>query len=205
MSDDGNGPLGETITTLALVDGGVLADMSSALSGGWYPTDEADVTQRALLVAAARLRLYARRDRCGWTLTTTSEAREEVLGAQADADWAAGVIPLVDNFVDAPPEGDLEALIAVYREEESLDEVQADVLAHAVLYRQIDVVISRTPRSYRHNREHDLPTGLEIIDPVEAVRRLAIADGEVPVANPPAGSLLSMSEPWWIPAPEVDW
>jgi hypothetical protein len=177
----------------------VLADISSVLSGGWYPADEPDPELREMLVAAARLRFYARRERCGWTLATTAKVRHQVVGRQGDRDWAAGLIPAVDGFIDSPPARDFDSLVVMLTQS-GMEPLDADVLAHAVLYRQIDVVVSRHPRQYRHNRVGDLPAGLEIIDPVEAAQRLAIGVGEKPVAAPPNGSLLSMAEPWWIPA-----
>src|SRR5262245_39652037 len=184
-----------SVSTFALLDGGVMTDVATALSGPWTPAREADVVRRARLVDAARLRLYGELDRSGWYLCTTQRVRDAL---PTDIhDWVAGLIPAVDGFEDAPAGDDLAALRREFMEQQGLTETAADALAHAVLFEPIRLLISNDPRAYKHARENDLPARLEIIDPSEAVTRLAIIAGEEPLTPPPEG-VLPPGEPWWI-------
>jgi hypothetical protein len=182
--------------TVALVDAGVVRDMASALTGLWVP-DAEDYPERAEeLVAAARLRLYGDRERSGWLLLTTRQARDAAL-RRGDADWSVGMIPAAEDLEEAPPPAEVDALIALYRREEKLDAESARTLATALLFEPVGLVITRLPRAMRHQRAGDLPGRLEIIDPFEAVERLEIAPDEKPRRPPP--NRADDGHAWWVP------
>lgn len=182
---------------VALVDPGVLRDITSSLTGLWRPGDETDDARRAELCAAARLRLYADSDR-GWLLLTTQQARDGV-DKREDADWTAGFVPAVESFEDGALAAEVDSLARLYHEDDGLDGEAARTLAVAVLCTDVRYLVTRTPSAFKHQREHDLPERLEIIDAIEAVNHLHIAPGEPPVVGPLAGSLLAEGEPWWVP------
>jgi hypothetical protein len=182
--------------TIALVDAGVVRDMASALTGLWVPAAE-DYPERAEeLVAAARVRLYGDRERSGWLLLTTRQARDAAL-RRGDADWSVGMIPAAEDLEEAPPPAEIDALIALYRREEKLDAESARTLATALLFEPIGLVITRLPRAMRHQRAGDLPGRLEIVDPFEAVERLEIAPDEKPRRPPP--NRAEDGHEWWVP------
>jgi hypothetical protein len=182
---------------VALVDPGVLRDMASSLTGLWQPGDESDDERRAELCAAARLRLYADSDR-GWLLLTTQQARDGV-DKREDADWTAGFVPAVESFDDGAIPAEIDSLARLYHDDEGLDGEAARTLAVAVLCTDVRYLVTRSPSAFRHQREHDLPERLEIIDAVEAVNHVHIAPGEPPTVGPLPGSLLAEGEPWWVP------
>lgn len=185
--------------TVALVDAGVVRDIASALTGLWVPSAE-DYPERAEeMVAAARVRLYGDRERSGWLLLTTRQARDAAL-RRGDADWSVGMIPAAEDLEEAPPPAEIDALIALYRREEKLDAESARTLSTALLFEQIGLVITRVPRVMRHQRAGDLPARLEIIDPFEAVDRLEIARGEQPRRSPPERQEQSRQDEWWVPS-----
>lgn len=184
---------------VALLDGSVLRDMATALSGLWLPVTELDHRRTADLVAAARLRLYATRDRAGWYLVTTQAAATVTL-RRGRADWSVGMLPVAEEFEDAPPAAEVEALVEHYRHEQRLTSDAARTLATALLFEPVRLVVSRDPRAYRHARAGDLPARLEVVDARDAVDRLAIAPGERPGVPLPAGSMLERGAAWWLVA-----
>jgi hypothetical protein len=184
---------------VVLVDAGVVRDMAATLTGLWDPGRETDPARAAEMVAAARTRLYGDRDRSGWTLLTTRSAADSAL-KRGDADWSVGMIAVIDEFEDAPPEADVSSLASLYRREEGIDAEAAETLATAVLWEPVSIVISRLPRGFRHGREGDLPARLELLDARQAEERLEIGVGEPPQVSLPIGSMLAESTPWWVPA-----
>lgn len=182
---------------VALLDPGVLRDVASSLTGLWRPDDEPDATRRAELAAAARLRLYADSEH-GWALLATQQGRDDV-DARGDSDWSAGFVVSVEALDDGPAPAEVDALEQLYRHDEGLDGEAARTLAVAVLCKPVRYLVTRSPSAFRHQREHDLREGLEIIDAVEAVNHLHVAPGEPPVAGPLPGSLLADADPWWVP------
>lgn len=185
--------------TVVLLEPGVVRDVAHALSGLWRPEDEGVGGRRDQLVAAARLRLYgSAADRSGWFLTTTSAAHQRA-EARGDVEWSAGFIPALDRYEDAPPKVDIDAMVGVLRGESRLDAEAATTLALGLLCEPVGMVVARDPASYRHNRAHDLPERLRIVDAIDAVRSLGLQVGEPPAVPPPVGSALAASEPWWVP------
>jgi len=182
---------------VALLDTGVLRDIASSLTGLWLPATELDHTRTRELVAAARVRLYADRDRAGWYLVTTRTSAATAT-RRARADWSVGMLAIAEDFDDAPPDAEIAALSDLLRTDDGLAADAARSLAVAVLFEPVTVVITRQPRAYRHGRAGDLPDRLEVIDPVEAVERLEIAAGERPPVSLPVGSMLERGTPWWV-------
>ncbi len=130
---------------VVLVAPDVLRDMAAALGGLWSPGSEEDDELRALLLAAARIRLYADRDRCGWYLVTGAEARDAVLRRE-DADWNVGFVAPIEEFDDAPADADVGALVQLLRhgeEGEHLDAEAATALALAILAEPVTVVVTQ--------------------------------------------------------------
>jgi hypothetical protein len=183
---------------IALLDAGVLRDMATSLSGLWLPATELDRQRAQELVAAARLRLYGDRDRSGWLLMTTRAAARVAL-RRGNADWSVGMVPVVEDFDDAPPEAEVAALAQLYRGEQ-LSADAATTLAAAVLVEHVNLVVTREPRAYRHDRAGDLPSRLEVVDVVRATDRLDIVPGEQPAVSLPVGSMLERGSAWWVPA-----
>lgn len=187
---------------VVLVAPDVLRDMAAALGGLWSPDAEEDPERRDLLVAAARIRLYADRDRCGWYLVSGAEARDAVLRRE-DADWNVGFVAPIEEFDDAPAEADLAALVQLLRhggEGEHLDAEAATSLALAILTEPVTIVVTREPRAYRHQRVDDLPRRLQLLTPAEVVERLELGTGEQPPDPVPTWNLLSQGPAWWVPA-----
>lgn len=187
---------------VVLVAPDVLRDMAAALGGLWSPGSEEDDELRALLLAAARIRLYADRDRCGWYLVTGAEARDAVLRRE-DADWNVGFVAPIEEFDDAPADADVGALVQLLRhgeEGEHLDAEAATALALAILAEPVTVVVTRDPRAYRHQRVDDLPRRLRLLSPAEVVDLLEIGVGEQPPDPVPSWNLLSQGPAWWVPA-----
>jgi hypothetical protein len=181
---------------VALVDLGIVRDIASSLTGLWLPATELDPDRSRALVAAARLRLYATRDRAGWYVLTTRSAAATVL-RRGRADWSVGMLPVAEDFDDAPPAAEVASLSELYREA-GLPPDAASTLAVAVLLEPVTLVVTREPRVYRHDRAGDLPPRLDVIDVFEAVDRLDIAPGEVPTVTPPPGSMLERGSAWWV-------
>jgi hypothetical protein len=184
---------------VALVDVGVLRDMASALTGLWLPATELEQGRAEQLLAAARLRLYGDRNRSGWYLITGRHASDIVL-RRGNADWSVGLLPVAENFDDAPPQAEIAALADFYRRHASLTVDAAHTLALAVLLEPVTLVVARQPRAFKHQRVGDLPPRLEVVDPVEAVERLEIEPGEEPPVSLPAGSMLARGAAWWVTA-----
>lgn len=180
-----------------LLDAGVMRDMADSLDGRWEPSREPDPVERENLLAAARLRLYGERDRCGWYLVTYREARAAGLN-RGDANWSVGFVPDVATFDDAPSRDDVEALLRLYLGS-GIEPELAVGLAHAVLYEPVEAIVTTQPRLLRHGREFDLPERLQVFTAPEAFAELGIAKGEAPGHVPPPGSPLASVDPWWIP------
>jgi hypothetical protein len=189
--------LASEATAVALVEPGVLRDMSTALSGTWRPTTEAEEQRRAALLAAARLRLYADHER-GWVLVTSQQARDE-LSVNGDTSWSVGFVPAVESFDDAPLADDVDGLTRVLCEGEVLPPESARTLALAILTDHVSMLVAAEPASFRHQRSHDLPERLEIVSAVEAIERLELRPGEAPVVGPPPSSNLTEGDAWWVP------
>jgi hypothetical protein len=184
---------------VVLVEPGVVRDMAAALTGFWDPSLEDHPERAEELVAAARLRLYGDRDRSGWLLVVTGQGHASA-AKRGDADWSVGMLPVAEDFDDAPPPGEVDALVAQYRREQGLDAEAARTLALAVLFEPVDLLVCRLPRVFRHERRGDLPARLTLLDVFEAVERLGIARGEKPILSLPIGSALESAEPWWVPS-----
>ena len=186
---------------VALMDVGVVRDMASALTGLWLPATELDSTRAEELLAAARLRLYGDRDRSGWYLVTSRHAADTVL-RRGNADWSVGLLPVAEDFDDAPPSAEIAALADFYRHDAGLSADASHTLALAVLFEPMTLVVARSPRALRHQRGGDLPARLEVVDPREAVARLELEPGELPPVSLPGGSMLARGAAWWISADE---
>lgn len=184
-------------STVALLDPEVLSDLAAALSGSWRPSAEADATRRGELLAAALLRLYAEHER-GWFLVATTIGHRPLPADEATA-WSAGFIPPLDSFEDAPTPSDVTGLAGLLERDDGLDPGRADTLALAVLCDPVSLLVTREPRAYRHQRTHDVPGRLEIVDAAAAVARLGLAPGTMPFAPPAPGTALAEGEPWWVP------
>jgi hypothetical protein len=182
---------------VVLIDAGVARDMASALTGVWTPESGRNRARTEELVAAARLRLYGDRDRSGWYLMTTRPGAEAAR-KRGDADWSVGMLPVAEELEDAPAPAEVAALAEMYRRDQRVPADGAYSLALAVLYGPVDMLVTRMPRSFRHQREGDLPSRLEVLDPNEAVERLEIAPGERPMVSLPIGSMLDRSDPFWL-------
>jgi hypothetical protein len=182
---------------VVLVDAGVVRDMASALTGVWTPDTGRNRERSADLVAAARLRLYGDRTRSGWCLLTTRPGADAAL-RRGDADWSVGMLPVAEEFEDAPAPAEVAALAEMYAREQGVAPDAAYSLALAVLYPPIEMLVARLPRAFRHQREGDLPARLEVLDPGEAVDRLEIAPGERPLVALPIGSMLDRTDPFWL-------
>lgn len=183
---------------VVLVAPEVLRDMAAALGGLWAPEAELDQARRDLLVAAARIRLYADRDRCGWYLVTGHDAREAVLRRE-DADWSVGFVADLESFDDAPALADVEALVSLFRADEHIEAEAATALALAILCDQVTVVVAHDPRAFKHQRDADLPERLRVLTPAEVVSELEIGVGEEPPDPVPDWSMLASGDPWWVP------
>jgi hypothetical protein len=173
-----------------LLDRAVVADVARALDGRWRPDDEADPDRRALLVAAARLRIYADRDTVGWYLAAPPGV---VHGSVGDA-WAVAFLRDVATLDDAPPQPDVDGLASLYRES-GLAAEAAEVLAWAVLSEPVVYLVATDRRAYRHSRDHDLPARLRIVEVGEAVDLLELVPGQRPDVAPAQGAV---SGEWWI-------
>ncbi len=171
--------------------------MADALDGRWNPDREPDPVERENLLAAARLRLYGERDRCGWYLVTYREARTAGL-TRGDANWSVGFVPDIAKFDDAPSRDDVDALVRMYVDS-GIEPELAVGLAYAVLYEPVQAIVTTQPRLLRHGREFDLPERLLVFNASEAFAELGITKGEEPGVHLPADSPLSSVEPWWIP------
>jgi hypothetical protein len=182
---------------VVLLDPGILRDVAAALNGLWTPVAEQDDVRRDELVAAARIRLYADRDRRGWLLVTTSPERQALL-ARDRHDWSVGFIAAVEDFDDAPEPAEVAALARLFRSE-GIEAESALSLACAYLMDAVQVVITRDPRQFRHSRDVDLPERLELLDPFEAVTRLEIRPDELPTMPPPGAEAAQGADAWWVP------
>jgi len=191
-------PHPHSISTFMLLEGPVMKDMVDSLSGSWSPGIEPDVVRRSRLVDAARLRLYGEIDRSSWYLCTT-KAVHDSLPHQGHGGWVVSLVATIDSYDDSPAEDDVASLTAAYVDDQGLDPESADVLAHAVLYEPVRYLVTNDVRSYRHNRDHDLPGRLEIITPADAVGMLNLIEGEEPLSEPPPDWPTADVGAWWIP------
>ncbi len=179
---------------VAILDRAVLLLMEEALTGSWTPDKEADDGRRAALVAAAQLRLYGDRDGRGWFLLTTVTARAGM--GTDDESWTIGFIPPIESFEDAPTADDVAGQRALF---DGLDHDAGRTLAAALLTPAVTVVVTDDVGRYKHQRPHDLPERLEVIDVETAVKRLGITPGEQPFVDIPATHPLAELDPWWVP------
>lgn len=184
---------------VVLLDAGIVHDIACTLTGTWTPESEPDPARRETLLAAARIRIYADRDQYGWYLAATEEARAAAM-SYANTDWSVGFIQDVATIEGAPPADDAIALAKIFGEA-GIQASSALTLAWAVLFDRASYVITTSPDELRHQREHDLPSRLEVVDPVEVVARLGILPGELPIAAPPPGTALGDGAPWWVLEP----
>ncbi len=182
---------------VVLVDAGVLHDIAEALDGTWKPDQISDLGRREELVAAARLRLYADRDRSGWMLLTTHAPREEVL-ANGEHTWSVGFVGAIDDLDDAPAEADLVALETILVSEGVVRE-NAHLLACAYLSEFVRIVVTNDERPYHRSRAEDLPEHLQFMSAGEAVEKLQIAPGEKPPILPPGLEAVDSASAWWVP------
>lgn len=179
------------------MDADVMRAIADALDGRWSPDEESDDTRRRLLVTAARLRLYADRDLCGWALVTYHNARQAAF-SRGGSEWTVGFVGSVENLEDAPREEEVRALARIHGEAGIAAE-SAVALAWAVLTESVDLLVTAEPRSYRHSREMDLPERLKIVTPERALELLRLRPGELPRVPLPPGSRWSDPDGWWIP------
>lgn len=182
---------------VVLVDSGVLHDIAEALDGAWNPDQISDLQRREELIAAARLRLYADRDRSGWMLLTTHAPREEVL-ANGDNAWSVGFVGAIDDLDDAPAEADLDALEKILLSE-GVAPGNAHLLACAYLSAFVRLVVTNDERPYHRSRAEDLPEHLQFMSAGEAVEKLQIAPGEKPPIVPPGFEAVDSTSAWWVP------
>ncbi len=181
---------------VVLLDAGIVHDIACTMSGEWTPESEADPARREALLAAARIRIFDDRDQYGWYLTATEEARSAAM-SYGNADWSVAFIQDVATLDGAPPTDDAVALAKIFREA-GIQSSSALTLAWAVLFDRASYVITASPNDMRHQREHDLPGRLEVLDPIEAMARLGVLPGELPAAAPPPGTPLGGGAHWWI-------
>jgi hypothetical protein len=181
---------------VVMLDAAVVHDIAIALTGDWKPDDEADADRRDQLVAAARLRIFADRDQYGLALTATPDARELAMGYD-NATWSVGFIQDVTAVEGAPPPEDAQALEQILRDE-GIVGASASALAYAILFPSVSYVITPDPADLKHQRAEDRPDRLEIVSPAEAVERLGLVAGELPLVGPPAGTKLDEGPHWWM-------
>ncbi len=119
---------------------------------------------------------------------------------RGDADWSVGYLPVIESFDDSADPADVESLVRLFRQDESIDAESATALAHAILNEHIDIVVTDEPARYKHMRRHDLPPRLEVLDPLELEARLDIGSGEEPAVAVPEGVLSLLGDgAWWVP------
>jgi len=181
---------------VVMLDAGVVHDIALALTGDWQPEDEPDDERRGQLVAAGRLRIFADRDQYGLALTATPDARELAMGYD-NATWSIGFIQDVTALDDAPPADDAAALEQILRDE-GIVGASASALAYAILFPSVSYVITTNPAELKHQRAEDRPDRLEIVSPIDAVERLGLVAGEIPLVGPPLGSKLDEGPHWWM-------
>jgi len=181
---------------VVLLDAGIVHDIATSLTGQWLPELEADPAQRQRMLAAARIRIYGDRDQYGWHLAATADARDAAMG-YANSEWSIGFIQDIASIDGAPPEDDAIGLAKIFQEA-GIQASSALTLAWAVLFDRASYVVTGSPNELQHQREHDLPSRLEVLDPVEVVARLGILPGELPVSSPTPGTLLGDGAPWWV-------
>lgn len=181
---------------VVILDANVVHDIATTLTGDWSPDSVADDVRRAEMIAAARVRLYADRDQYGWYLAATPGSRETAMGYSGAA-WSVGFIQDVATMDGAPPLDDVIALEKIFREA-GIVGASAKSLAYAVLFDRVTYVLTTTPTDLKHQREHDLPTRLAIMSPVEVVDRLQLVAGEEPMLGPPSDSELATGPHWWV-------
>jgi len=179
---------------VALLDRSVLVRIADALGGAWQPGTEPQPDRRRALTDAAQLRLYADRQRSGWLLVTSSAAR---LGlADGPNVWCVGFIPPVESFDGAPSPTDVRAQASLF---DDLDADAAQTLGLALLIPTITRVITTDVGRYKHQRPHDLPDRLRVVEVHDAVAQLAIGPGEAPYLEIPTSQGVAAHEPWWVP------
>jgi len=181
---------------VVLLDAGIVHDMACTLTGEWTPALESDDDQRERMLAAARIRIYGDRDQYGWYLAATASARAATMG-YANSEWSVGFIQDVATIEGAPPADDAAALAKIFQEA-GIQASSALTLAWAVLFDRASYVITSAPNDMHHQREHDLPSRLEVLDPVEVIARLGLLPGELPVSAPAPDTPLGDGDPWWV-------
>ncbi len=180
---------------VAILDRSVLVLIAEALGGTWQPSTEADQERRRMLIDAAQLRLYADRQRSGWLLVTSTAAREALAdGANV---WSVGFIPTVESFDGAPVLAEVRAQASLF---DDLDSDAAGTLGLALLLPTITRVLTTDASRYKHQRPHDLPERLRVIEVRNAVDQLGIKPGEAPYLEIPASQALASHTPWWVPS-----
>ena len=179
---------------VVLLDRPVLQLMATAMDGSWSPTDEPDPDRRATLLDAARLRLYANRQRNGWFLLTTSRARAGL--DHGPGEWTIGFLATLDGFDDAPTTEEMAGQRSLF---DHLDGDAGHDLAAAILTPAVTLVVTTDAHRYKHNREHDLPERLRVVELADAVAMLDLAPGEDPLIDLPSGLIGAETDRWWQP------
>jgi hypothetical protein len=182
---------------VVLLDAGIVHDIATTLSGSWQPAHEDDAGRRAELVAAARLRIFADRDSYGVRLAATPDAREAAM-VYDEAMWSVGFIEDISTTEGAPAADDVAALEQLLTHE-GISSGSARTLAYAVLDAEVTALVTPAPEALRHQRHADLPPRVEILTPIEAVERLGLVPGEIPVIGPPPASAVATGPTWWLP------
>ena len=177
------------------LDTNVLLDMVAALDGTWHPPSEMSRSDHQC-VAAARIRFYGYRDRCGWWPVTSRVALDEVL-VKAPNDWLSGFMFLVDDASDAPSESTVNDLAQTYVAEANLTPPDALHLVHVALRSWVKVLVTNDNTFRSRARRVDIP-GLEILSATDAEAALGIAPSEHPPVTPSPGSPLANSDWSWI-------
>ncbi len=181
---------------VVLLDAGVVHDIATTLTGSWHPDDEPDAARRAHLLGAARVRIFAERDRFGLILASTADARAAALDYEGSA-WSVGFVQDVQSIAGAPHEVDVEALAQIMRSE-GIDGASATCLAYGVLFAQVSYLVTQDPAALRHRRAEDRPVRLEIVTPAALVETIGLLAGEPPDVGPPVGSRLATGPAWWL-------
>ena len=177
------------------LDTNVLIDLAEVFSGWRPPPGELTKTDRQK-VAAARIRFYGYRDRCGWFLVVSGDGRAELMGRGAP-DWTLSVFLDMDEVSDSLPPT-VVAGRASELERGGIESVDARHLARAELTPWIRIFVTNDKKLVRKGRAILDDADLAIVTAVEAEELLGIEPGERPPVAPAEGSPLR-DDQWWVP------